>query len=53
MKSSKSYQSSTFKVMYEYPRADIVRFSCADIIAQSPDTNQGEWDPQAINVKKN
>ena len=52
MKQTKSHQYIVPKTMYDAPRIDIIRFSCADIITTSGsgDKNQGEWDPQESNM---
>ncbi|MBR4873187.1 MAG: hypothetical protein IKV00_05050 [Clostridia bacterium] len=39
------------KSKYVSPRIDVIRFSAADIITNSPtggDPNQGEWDPVSV-----
>ena len=40
------------KTNYENPFIAIIQFSCADIITTSKngDPNQGEWDPQSIEL---
>jgi len=41
---------ATAKSIYTEPTLETINFSALDIISTSGDENEGEWDPQMINL---
>ena len=52
MKLSQESQPIVFKMTYVKPEMEVIGFSCEDIMTTSGngDDNQGEWDPQNLDI---